>query len=242
MDLAELKREQFKLAPKVVLRDSFTSIKTIAGTNCIPIGNKLLAGVVVCEFPSMKLLEKKTYLLDNPLPYQPGFQAYREMPAIIEAYNRLEQEPDVILVSGSGIVHPRRIGLASHLGLALNKATIGVTESRLCGQVQQGKIIVENEIRGFEIKTREFSNPIYVSPGHLVSLGTVLNVIPKTIQYPHKLPEPLHLAHKLARKKAKELHEQKVMVAGVEKRGKAVLRLDLGIVPVLSPALPHEFD
>jgi deoxyribonuclease V len=211
MDLLELKKEQLKLAPKVTLNDglgSFTSLKIIAGTSCIPLGSppgtKLLAGVVVCEFPSMKLLEMKSYLLDNPLPYCPGFQAYREMPAIIEAYNQLEQEPDLILVSGAGIAHPRRIGIASHLGLALNRPTIGVTESLLCGQVQQGKIIVENEICGFEIKTREHSNPLYVSPGHLVSLGSVLNLIPKTIQYPHKLPEPLHLAHKLVKRKGKE--------------------------------------
>ncbi len=212
MDLTELKKEQLKLAPKVVLNDGFgslASLKTIAGASCIPAGHKLLACVVLCEFPSMKLLEKKTFLLDNPLPYHPGFQAYREMPAIIEAYNQLEQEPELLLVSGAGVAHPRRIGIASHLGLALNVPTIGVTESLLCGQVQQGKIIVENEICGFEIKTREYSKPIYVSPGHLVALGTVLNIIPKTIQYPHKLPEPLHLAHKLARKKVKELVGEK---------------------------------
>ncbi len=208
MDLSELKKEQLKLAPKVLLKDGFTSsasLKTIAGTSCIPLGTKLLAAVVVCEFPSMKLREMKSYLLDNPLPYRPGFQAYREMPAIIEAYNQLEQEPDLILVSGAGIAHPRRLGIASHLGLALNRPTIGVTESLLCGHVQQGKIIVENEICGFEIKTREYSKPIYASPGHLVSLGGVLNLIPRTIHYPHKLPEPLHLAHKLAKRKAKEL-------------------------------------
>ncbi len=203
MDLVELKKEQLKLAAKIVLRDSFTTLKTIGGIDCVSSGNELIASVVVCEFPSMKLLETKTYVLADPFRYVPGFQAYREMPAMIEAYNQLELEPDLLIVSGAGIAHPRRIGLASHLGLSLNKATVGVTESLLIGKVQQGKIMVENEIVGFEIKTREHSNPIYVSPGHLVSLGTVLHTIPQLIQYPHKMPEPLHLAHKMARKKGK---------------------------------------
>ncbi|MDO8656617.1 MAG: endonuclease V [Nanoarchaeota archaeon] len=203
MDLVELKKEQLKLAAKIVLRDSCTTVKTIGGIDCVTQGNELIACVVVCEFPSMKVLETKTYVLPDPFRYVPGFQAYREMPAMIEAYNQLEQEPDLLLVSGAGIAHPRRIGIASHVGLILNKATIGVAETLFVGHVQQGKIMVENEIVGFEIKTREHSNPIYVSPGHLVSLGMTLNIIPQTIQYPHKMPEPLHIAHKVGRKKGK---------------------------------------
>src|SRR3989338_1373149 len=152
MDTFELKKEQLKLAPKVELKDGFTRIKTIGGAACFPVGNKLLAGGVVCEFPSLNLLEKHTYLLSDPLNYIPGFSAYREMPALIEAYNQLEQEPDLLLVNGVGIAHPRKIGLASHLGLALNLPTIGITSKLLAGKVQQGKIILNNEVVGFEIK------------------------------------------------------------------------------------------
>ena len=208
MDLFELKKEQLKLAPKVVLRDGFSTLKTIAGVDCVAAGEKILASVVVCDASSFAVLEKKTYLLDNPLPYWPGFEAYREMPAMIEAYNQLEQEPDLIIVSGAGIAHPRKLGLASHLGLALNKPTMGVTERLLAGQVEKGKIILENEIVGFEITTREHSNPIYVSPGHLVALGTVLNIVPQMIRFPHKMPEPLHLAHKMARKQVRGRSEE----------------------------------
>ena len=215
MDVVELKREQLKLASKIVLRDGFTSIKTIAGVDCIAVQDKLLACIVVCEFPSLRILEKKTYLLNDALPYREGFQDYREMPAIIEAYNKLDQEPDILLVNGNGIVHPRRIGLASHLGLALNKPTIGIAESLTLGRVEKGKIILYNEIVGFEIKTREFSKPVYVSPGHLISLGSVLNVIPQTIQYPHKMPEPLHLAHKVGKKKGKEMNTCQMEVTSV---------------------------
>ena len=222
MDVVELKREQLKLASKIVLRDGFPSTKTIAGVDCIPVQDKLLACIVVCEFPSLKILEKKTYLLHDPLPYREGFQAYREMPAMIEAYNKLDQEPDLILVNGHGIVHPRKIGLASHLGLALNKPTIGVGESLSVGRVEKGKIILYNEIVGFEIKTREFSKPVYVSPGHLVSLGTVLNILPQTIQYPHKMPEPLHMAHKIGKKKVKEMNVCPVEVTLLPQQEKAM--------------------
>ena len=200
MDLIELKKEQLKLAPKIMISDSFKKIKTIGGAACIQMNHKLLACVVVCEFPSMKLLEKQTYLLNDPLPYTTGFLAYREMPAIIEAYNQLETEPDVLLIKGNGIIHPRGFGIASHAGLALNKSTIGVTEKLLTGRIEQGKVMIKGNVSGFEVKTREHSKPIYLSPGHLISLGSVLNIIPKTIIPPHKMPEPIHLALKIARK------------------------------------------
>ncbi len=204
MDTLELKREQLRLAPKIILRDGFDSVKTIAGIDTLPIlPNQLLACVVVCEFPSLKVLEQKSYILHDPLPFKPGYSAYRDMPAMIEAYNLLEQEPDVILVKGEGILHLRKIGVASQLGLMLNKPTIGITPKLNLGKVEQGKIIFQNEICGFEVKTREHANPVYVSPGHLITLGSTLNIVAKTIVYPHKLPEPLHLAHKMMKKRGK---------------------------------------
>ena len=208
MDLYELKKEQRKLAPKIILQDGFNKIKTISGVDCAQDKNKLLACVVVCEFPSLKLLEKKTFLLPDPLPYRPGFLAYREMPAIIEAFNRLDIEPDLILVDGSGILHPRKLGMASHLGLALNKPTIGVTKKFFIGQIENGKVYLDKELAGFEIKTKEQAKPLYISPGHLISLGTTLQIIRQTIKPPHKLPEPLHLAHRLAKKEMKKLELQ----------------------------------
>jgi len=205
MDTFELKKEQLKLAAKIVVRDGFSTVKTIGAVICQPFGTKLMAIAVVCTFPSSELIEKKTFLLENPLPYKPGYEAYREMPAMIEAYNQLEQEPDLLLVYGTGVLHPRGLGIASHLGLALNKATMGIISTLLFGKVEKGKIIVDGEVKGFEITTRQHANPIYVSPGHLVSVGTVLHIIPQLIQYPHKLPEPLHLAQKMVKKNVKNL-------------------------------------
>ncbi|MBT6774758.1 endonuclease V [Candidatus Woesearchaeota archaeon] len=203
MDLYELKREQAKLARKIQLHDDFDKVKTIAGIDCVPTENSVLAAVVVCKYPSLEFVEKKTYSLSNPLPYRAGFQAYREMPAIIEAYNLLDEEPDVILVNGLGVNHPRKFGMAAHLGLALNKPTIGVTQKLPFGKVENGKIFDQRDHVGFEIKTREHANPVYVAPGHLITLGSTLNIVSKTIQFPHKMPEPIHIARKVAKKKAK---------------------------------------
>lgn len=210
MDLIELKREQQKLARKIVLTDTFTTIATIGGIVCTVIDNtKILATVVVCDFPSYELKEKASFILHDPLPYKPEFIAYREMPAMIEAYNLLQEDPDLLLVQGSGILHSRRCGIASHLGLALNIPTIGVTEFLPVGMIEKGNIILDNQVAGFEIKTREYANPLYISPGHHISLGSVLHLISQTIKTPHKMPEPLHLAQKIARKKVKGLREEK---------------------------------
>ncbi len=141
MNIPELKREQLKLAGKIELRDTTHKIRTLGGIACRPVQDKLLASLVVCEFPSMKVLKTATYLLENPLPYHPGFLAYREMPAMLEALNALEEDPDILLVNGPGINHPLRIGLASHLGLVTNIPTIGVTARLQDGVVKQGKII-----------------------------------------------------------------------------------------------------
>ena len=203
MDTTELKREQHKLAPRIILRDNFTRINTVGGADWALLDDKLIACIIVCEFPSLKLKEKATFILHNPLPYKPGFLAYRAMPAVIEAFNKLNEEPDILMIRGGGILHSRRIGIASHVGLALNQATLGVTDKLKLGVVENGKIINRGEILGFEVKTREHARSIYVSPGHLVSLGTSLQVIHKSIKFPHKMPEPLHLARKIAKKKIK---------------------------------------
>ena len=205
MDLYELKREQTRFADKVELQDSFSKIKTIGGVDCAQINNKLVASVVVCEYPSMKLLERKSFVLSDPLPYATGFLAYREMPAIIEAFNKLEQEPDLILVDGSGILHPRKFGLASHVGLSLNKPTIGVLKKPFVGRVELGKVYLGKDFVGFEIKTKEQASPLYISPGHQVSLGSCLKIVQDSIKPPHKLPEPIHLAHRFAKKKVKKV-------------------------------------
>ena len=101
-------------------------------------------------------------------------------------------------------IYPRRIGMASHLGILLDTATIGVTKKLMLGELRGNTIYVEKEARGYELVTREHARPVYVSPGHNVSLKTSLEVIKNCLRKLHKLPEPLHLAHRYGKKISKE--------------------------------------
>ncbi|MBI4150119.1 endonuclease V [Candidatus Woesearchaeota archaeon] len=200
VDVEKMRKEQLKLSKEIVLRDEFDKLKLIAGCDCIFENERVIATIIVLEYPSMKFVEAKYAIQEDAIPYIPGYLAYREMPAITVAYAKLKNKPDIVICDGNGILHPRRIGSASHLGIALNTPTIGVAKKLLLGHVQEGKVWVDNEIRGFEVKTKEVSNPIYVSPGHNVSLGTALKLAMECTRPPHKLPEPLHAAHKYANK------------------------------------------
>jgi len=203
VDLEKLRDEQLKLAGKVTISDT-TSIKTIAGIDQAVMENKVVSAIVVCD-KELKVKEKKYAVAQARMPYKSGFLFYREGPAAIEAFNALNEKPDVVIVSSNGILHPRRIGMASQLGVLLDVATIGIAKRLMLGEVQEGTIYVDKEARGYELKTREHSNPIYMSPGHNISLKTSLETIKKCLKYPHKLPEPLHFAHQYVKKLRKEL-------------------------------------
>lgn len=195
----KFKKEQIALAKKVVVKDDYDKIKTIAGVEVLQKDTKLIACIVVCEYPSMKIVETKFGKTKPTIPYMPGFLSYREAPAITEAVNRLEKKPDVLLIKGHGITHPR-LGMASHVGLLLDIPTIGIAKRLLCGEVKEGKIIVEGEVKGQAMVTKEKANPLLVSVGHRLCLRTALEIIKKSVILPHKQPEPLFLARKFGKK------------------------------------------
>jgi deoxyribonuclease V len=207
-DLEKLKAEQEKLAKKVIAHDAFEEddIRTVAGIDqAYTSDNRIISAIVVLDFRTLKQVEAAHAVARISFPYIPGFLSYRELPSMMEAYTSLENRPDMIMVDGNGILHPRRIGLASHLGVLLDTVTIGVAKNLLLGDVKDNRIIIDKEVRGYSLVTKEHANPIYVSPGHKISLQTSVSIARRMIIQPHKLPEPIHLAHKMANRLKKEL-------------------------------------
>lgn len=198
-DIKKMAEEQSSLARKVIKKDDFEKLELVAGVDQAFIKNTVISGIVVCDYKTMKVVEEKHAIVKAAVPYIPGYLSYRESPAAVEAFNKLEKKPDILIVDAHGIAHPRNLGMASHLGLLLDVPTIGVAKALIIGKTQEGgKVISENKIIAQEIVTKEHSKPLYVSIGHRVSLKTAVEVVKRLIIPPHKLPEPLHLAHRYA--------------------------------------------
>lgn len=193
----KLIEEQLKLAEKIVLKEEFSKPGLIAGCDQSFINDNIISVIVVCD-KEMNVIEKKHAVVKETSPYVPGFLFYREGLAVIEAFSKLKNKPDVLIIDGNGILHPRRIGMASQIGILLDISTIGISKRLPCGDVKEGKVYVEKEMRGIELKTRQHANPLYVSPGNKISMGKSIEIVKNSIKYPHKLPEPVHIAHRLA--------------------------------------------
>lgn len=163
------------------------------------------AAVAVLRFPSLQPLEQAIARLPTRFPYVPGLLSFREIPAILQALAQLQRPPDLLLCDGQGLAHPRRFGLACHLGLLTDTPSIGVGKSRLIGRhgavpPEKGgwvPLIDRGEVIGAVLRTRQGVKPIYVSIGHRVSLQTAIDyVLAATTRY--KLPETTRAAHRLA--------------------------------------------
>lgn len=200
----ELKDIQKKTAKQVVTEDSFDDIKYIAGFDIAFSGDTAIVGCAVLDAKTLEVKERKHLVTKAPMQYVPGFVAFREGPLILQLYYDLEYDPDVIMVDGSGILHEEGAGLASFVGVELAKPTIGVAKNITCGEEKGDEVVLDGEVRAIKVVTKEHANPVYVSPGNMISLKTAVELVKRTIIPPHKLPEPLHVAHKIARKTAKE--------------------------------------
>ncbi len=210
VDLRKLRNIQRKIAKEVRLKEEFKidEIKKIAGFDVAYFDDKAVCTAVVIDAKTLQVLEKKTIVDKVQMQYIPGYIAFREGPLILQAYYDLESDPDILIVDGHGIAYPLKCGLATYVGVELNKPTIGVARSLLVGQVEDNKIKLLNDFVGKTIMTRQHANPLFVSPGNLISIETAAKIASSIVVQPHKMPEPLHCAHKIA-KKTLEIIQQK---------------------------------
>lgn len=201
VDTRKLRDIQRKIAKEVNSSDELklSEIKTIAGFDITYSGDKALCAAIVYDIEKKEIIEKKHTISKLPMQYIPGYRAFRDGPAILQTYYDLESEPQVLMILGHGISHPLKCGLATFVGVELGKPAIGVAKKLLAGEIEEGKIKILNETRGEIVKTKEHAKPLLVSVGHMISLKNAVEIIKKTNKPPHKLPEPLHLAHRHAK-------------------------------------------
>ena len=205
-DLNELANIQEQIAKKVVQSDGFRKLETIAGCDIsFAEGNLAYAACAILDYRDLKLVDERTIKVKLKLPYIPTFLAFRELEGMLKVLNGIEA--DVYMVGAQGIAHPRRAGLASHLGVLLNRPALGVAKSRLCGDYKDPakrrgahSLLRDGaETIGSVVRTQAGFKPVYVSVGHKLSLATAVRIALETTR-DHRLPEPLRLAHELATK------------------------------------------
>lgn len=210
---------QKKLAGRVLLKDVLPGLlKTVAGVDVSYKKRARLfhAAVVVLDYQSMTVLETRTASGACSFPYVPGLLSFRELPILLQAFTSLATIPDVILADAQGVAHPRRLGLASHLGLWLDLPTIGCAKSRLCGVHEEPGLTIgsweplldkDAEI-GRVVRTRTRVKPLYVSPGHKVGFDAALEIVLQCSRG-YRLPEPTRQAHLLSNKARSEQEARK---------------------------------
>jgi deoxyribonuclease V len=204
---AEARAIQSQLRGRVILRDEFGPVRFVAGTDvAFEDGLRITRGAVaVLAFPSLELVEHAVARRPTSFPYVPGLLSFREIPAILDALAMLHQQPDLVLCDGQGYAHPRRFGLACHLGVLTGLPCIGVAKSRLVGQhgtpaEEKGSrvpLLDGEELIGTVLRSRTGVRPLYVSPGHRVGHESAVRF---TLQCctRYRLPETTRWADRLA--------------------------------------------
>ncbi|MBT4824485.1 endonuclease V [Candidatus Woesearchaeota archaeon] len=206
LNIEKLKEEQLKLAKKLSLSDQFDKIKTIAGVDYLYTDDEIICTIVVINYKTLEVVEKIYAVEKATFPYISGFISYRITPVTVKAYEKLENKPDLMMISANGIMHPRMFGAASALGLYLDIPTIGVAKKRLCGEEKDNCVYLDKDVIGKKIGTKDKAKAVYVSQGHKVGIKTTMEIVQNMLKG-HKLPEPLYLAHKYGNKVKSKLKE-----------------------------------
>lgn len=209
IDTRALRDEQRILAGRITLQDppDFPTPTLIAGVDVgfEQGGDVTRAAVAVLRYPSLELVEYQIARVPTVMPYIPGFLSFRELPALLQAWQQLTSRPDLVLVDGQGIAHPRRLGVASHFGLMIDVPTIGVAKSRLCGQFlplgeelySQQALYEGDEQIGWVWRSKLRCNPLFISPGNRISMESALYWVEHCMRQ-YRLPEPTRWADAVA--------------------------------------------
>lgn len=200
----EAKAQQRDLAKRVEREDRLGEVRFVAGIDMSGSDEEgaAQAAIVVLSYPDLVEVEVARHTEKPLMEYVPGFLSFREMPVILGAWEKLKQKPDLIMVDGHGIAHPRRLGIAAHLGVWLDWPTIGCAKSLFVGTHAdlpdevgaQVNLVHHGELIGVLLRTRRHANPMYISTGNRVSLPTAVSYV-KACGRGYRLPETTRLAH-----------------------------------------------
>lgn len=192
-------RERVQIAPL-----DLSHVHTVAGADISfnKFSETIYAGIVVLKFPELEIVERTGVVTTTKFPYIPGLLSFREIPALLEAWEKLQNVPDVLVCDGHGIAHPRRLGIAAHAGLWLNLPTIGCAKSVLVGKFEEPEImrgcrsplVHYGETIGAALRTKNKVQPVYVSPGNLCDMESAVELLLRC-DTGYRLPEPTRQAH-----------------------------------------------
>lgn len=205
-DIPGARKVQETLRKKVRISSLKSAPKLIAGVDAAFSGDRVIAACSLFGYPEIRCLEEAHGIVKLTFPYIPGFLSFREGPAIVEAIGRLKTRPDVILFDGQGIAHPKGIGIASHIGVVLGVPAIGCAKSRLVGEYEEPgprkgdwtPLRHEKRIVGAAVRTRDDVRPLFVSPGHRITLKQSIDIVLRCCTK-YRIPEPVRRADHLAR-------------------------------------------
>jgi deoxyribonuclease V len=195
----EAMRFQEQYRDRVVLEDRFDTIKTVAGADLAfdPETKQAVAGVIVYALPGLEEVERRMAWRQLRFPYVPGLLSFRESPVLLAAFARLRRDPDLIMIDGHGCAHPRRFGIACHVGVLFDKPTIGCAKSLLVGEYRQpgssrgstAPLFFQGSQVGVVLRTRDNVKPIFVTQGHRVALTTAVRLARQCLDG-FRIPKP----------------------------------------------------
>ncbi len=206
LKIPEATKIQNELRSQLDLNERPLSISTIGGADISLnlYSTTIYAGIILLSFPALQPIGYSLVQAETRFPYVPGYLAFREVPALVKVWEQLPAPPDVLVVDGHGIAHPRRMGIAAHFGTATGQASMGCAKNILYGKFEEpspergafSRIAAQEETIGYALRSKAKTAPVFVSPGHKLGLQNSLQIMLQCLGK-YRIPEPTRLAHEL---------------------------------------------